>query len=210
MSTITAIRTGKRIEKRVNLFLDGKFAFSLERERAAQEGLKVGLELSSDRLDALMTSLKLSRCLDTAYRYLSYRPRSEAELRERLQRRGFPSEHIEQTFTKLREQGLLDDVGFARFWAENRATFRPRSRGMTRSELRKKGISEDAINQVVSEIDETESAYRAAVTKARRLSRLDYPEFRQRLGDFLRRRGFTYDIIIRTIRRVWQETREQP
>ena len=76
---------------------------------------------------------------------------------------------------------------------------------MTRSELRKKGVTEDAISQAVGEIDEVESAYRAAVIKARRLSRLDYPEFRQRLGEFLRRRGFTYDIINRTVRRVWQE-----
>jgi regulatory protein len=208
MSTITALRAGKRIEKRVNLFLDGKFAFSLEKDKVAQEGLKVGLELSGDRLDALMTSLRLSRCLDAAYRYLGYRPRSEAELRERLQRRGFPAEHIEQTISKLKEQGLLDDLSFARFWAENRATFRPRSRGITRSELRKKGVTEDAISQAVGEIDEVESAYRAAVIKARRFSRLDYPEFRQRLGEFLRRRGFTYDIINQTVRRVWQEKKE--
>jgi regulatory protein len=208
MNTVTALRVGKNTKNRINLFLDGKYAFSLERDKVAQEKLKVGLELSGERLQALMTSLKFSRCLDAAYRYLSYRPRSEAELRERLQRRGFPAEHIEKTLTRLQEQGLLDDLGFARFWAENRATFRPRSRGMTRSELRKKGVAEEVINQAVGEIDEAESAYRAANAKSHRLSRLDYPEFRQRLGEFLRRRGFSYNIISQTIRRVWQETRE--
>jgi regulatory protein len=100
-------------------------------------------------------------------------------------------------------------VSFARFWSENRVTFRPRSRGMTRSELRKKGVAEEVISQTVAEIDEAESAYHAAVIKARRLSRLEYPEFRQRLGEFLRRRGFAYDIINRTVRRVWQEAKEQ-
>jgi regulatory protein len=208
MSTVTALRSGKNSKNRVNLFLDGKFALSLERGKVAQEGLKVGLELSGERLQILMTSLKLSRCLDAAYHYLSYRPRSEAELRERLQRRGFPAEHIEKTLVKLHEQGLIDDLSFAKFWAENRATFRPRSRGMTRSELRRKGVAEEVISQAVSEIDELESAYRAANAKLRLLSRLDYPEFRQRLGEFLRRRGFTYNIISQTVRRVWQETRE--
>lgn len=205
MSTITALRTGKSAKKRVNLFLDGKFAFSLERDKVVQEKLKVGLELSKDRLDVLMTSLKLSRCLDAAYHYLSYRPRSEAELKLRLQRRGFPEAHIETALDRLKDQGLLDDVSFAKFWAENRATFRPSSRGMTRSELRKKGVADEVISQAVSEIDEVESAYHAAITKTRRFSRLDYPEFRQRLGEFLRRRGFSYNIISRTIRRVWQE-----
>lgn len=209
MSTITAIRSGKSAKKRINLFLDGKFAFSMDREKFVQERLKVGLELSQDRLDELRTSLKLNRCLDAAYHYLSYRPRSEAELRRRLQQRGFPEEHIKTTFSKLREQGLLDDVSFAKFWVENRTTFRPRSRGMTRSELRKKGVAEEMINQAVADIDEADSAYRAAISKARRLSRLDYPEFRQRLGDFLRRRGFAYNVISQTVRRVWQESKEQ-
>jgi regulatory protein len=208
MSTITALRLGKSAKKRVNLFLDGKFAFSMDRDKVVQERLKVGLALSQDRLDVLMTSLRLSRCFDAAYHYLSYRPRSEAEMRERLQRRGFPKEHIEMTLGKLKEQGLLNDMSFARFWAENRATFRPRSRGLTRSELRKKGVAEEVISQAVGGIDEAESAYRAAIIKARRLSRLDYPEFRQRLGEFLRRRGFTYNIISQTIRRVWQEKTE--
>ncbi|MDP2919280.1 MAG: regulatory protein RecX, partial [Dehalococcoidia bacterium] len=208
MSTITALRTGKQDKKRVNLFLDGKFAFSLETDKVAREGLRVGLELTGDRLDALLGSLKLSRCLDAAYRYLSYRPRSEAELRERLGRRGFPAEHISAALDKLKEQGLLDDAAFARFWAENRATFRPRSRAITRRELHQKGVPEEVIREAVSEIDEVESAYRAALSKVRRFSQFEYPEFRQRLGEFLRRRGFNYDIINRTIKKVWEERKE--
>jgi regulatory protein len=208
MSTITALNIGKRARKRVNLFLDGKFAFSLEEEEVNKEGLKVGTELSSSRLSELVSSLRFARCLNAAYRYLGYRPRSEAELRERLQRRGFPPEHVDKVIEKLKEQGLLNDESFARFWTEDRATFRPRSRGLTRSELRKKGIAEETITQVVEEIDEAESAYAAAVSKAHRLQTVDYQEFRKRLVDFLRRRGFSYDIISRTVRRVWQEMKE--
>jgi len=209
MSTITALRTGKRAAERVNLFLDGRFAFSLERDEVARERLKVGLELSGQRLQELTDAMKLNRCLNAAYRYLSYRPRSEAELRLRLQRRGFPAEHIEAVMAKLREQGLLNDEEFARFWVENRAAFRPRSRGLTRSELRKKGVSEEAIHQAVSEMDEPEAAYRAALGKTRRLSGLEYPEFRQRLGEFLRRRGFTYETIDRAVKRAWEEREKE-
>lgn len=205
MSTITALRAGKRSNEHVNLFLDGKFAFSMGKDEVTRERLKVGLELSSERLAELANAMKVSRCLNAAYRYLSYRPRSESELRTRLHRRGFPPEHIEEVMGKLKEQGLLDDQEFARFWVENRATFRPRSRGLTRVELRKKGVSEDAIRQAVSEIDEPEAAHRAASSKARRLSALEYPEFRQRLGEFLRRRGFTYETINRAIKRAWEE-----
>jgi regulatory protein len=96
MNTITAIRSSARTRKQVNLYLDGKYAFSLDKSKVANEGLSVGLELSRSRLDELMDSLSYSRCLSAAYRYLSYRPRSESELRDRLQRRGFQLEHIEK------------------------------------------------------------------------------------------------------------------
>ena len=209
MSTITALRTGKRTAERVNLFLDGKFAFSLGKDEIVRERLKVGLELSGERLSELTNAMKVSRCLNAAYRYLSYRPRSESELRTRLQRRGFPPEQVEEVMGKLKEQGLLNDEEFARFWVENRATFRPRSRGLTRSELRKKGVPEEAIRQAVSEMDETEAAHRAALGKTRRLAGLEYPEFRQRLGEFLRRRGFTYETTDRAVKLAWEERKER-
>jgi regulatory protein len=181
----------------------------LGKDDVARERLKVGLELSGERLDELTNALRVNRCLNAAYRYLGYRPRSEAELRERLGRRGFPREYIDAVIDKLREQGLLDDLAFAQFWVENRAAFRPRSRGLTRSELRKKGVAEEAIRQAVGEMDETEAAYRAALGRARRLSRLEYPEFRQRLGEFLRRRGFTYETINRAVKRAWEEREKE-
>ncbi len=210
VGTITALRAGKRKEGQVNLFLDGKFAFSIGDDRVANEGLKVGLEISGNRLQTLLDSLKEARCLDAAYRYLSYRSRSEAELIDRLRRRGFPATHIAAALSKLKEQGLIDDSDFARFWVENRTTFNPRSRSMARNELRRKGVPADAINGAVAEIDEAESAYRAAQRKIRQLSGLDLPEFRRRLGEFLRRRGFNYDTISRTVQRVWLELKENP
>jgi regulatory protein len=190
------------------MFLDGKFVFALETEAVVKEGLKVGQELSTDRIDSLLASLHISRCLDAAYRYLGYRPRSEVEIRERLNRRGFPAEHIDTVITKLKEKGLLDDADFARFWKENRESFKPLSRRATSRELKQKGVSEEIISEVVSEIDEGESAYRAAISRVSRLSKLDYEQFRRKLGEYLRYRGFGYSVINQTIKRVWQEIKE--
>jgi len=209
MSTITALRAAKRTTERVNLFLDGRFTFSLEKDDVVRQKLEVGLELSQEKLAELTDAMQMGRCLDAAYRLLGYRPRSESEVRTRLQRRGFPPEHIAAAIGKLKERGLLDDREFARFWVENRAAFRPRSRGLTRSELLKKGVAEDAIRDVVSDMDETDAANRAAAIKARRLSGLEYREFRQRLGDFLRRRGFTYETIDRAVKHAWEERKKE-
>jgi len=205
MKKVTALRTGRRQGKRVNVFLDGKFAFSLEAEVAVKQGLQVGQELSEGDIEALTKADLRHRCLNAALLYLSYRPRSEAELRQRLHRRGFDGDNVEAALTKLREQGLVDDLAFAQFWKDNREAFRPRSRWLTKLELRQKGVADNIIDQVVANVDEEDSAYRAAVSRARSLPRSDYQNFRRRLGQYLKRRGFSYQVITQTVERVWQE-----
>ena len=204
MKKVTAIRSGKR-GKRVNIFLDEKFAFSLEAEVALKEGLKAEKALSEDEIEALKKADLFQRCLNAAFHFLSYRPRSEAELRQRLQRRGFDGDNVAAVLAKLKAQNLVDDLAFAEFWKDNRESFRPRSQWLTRLELRQKGVAGDIINQVATQVDDEASAYRAALLKARRLSTDDYDDFRRRLGQYLKRRGFGYGLIKTTVERVWQE-----
>ena len=204
MSKITAIRAGRRRGKRANVFLDGGFTFSLEDEVAIREGLQVGQELSANQIEALARSDCFHRCLNTAANYLGYRPRSEFELRERLQRRGFDGDSVDAVLAKLKEQGVVDDMAFAQFWRDNRQSFSPRSQWLTKLELRRKGVAADIIDQVVDAVDD-ESAYRAALSKARSLSPSDYQSFRRRLGEYLKRRGFGYGVINHTVERIWQE-----
>jgi regulatory protein len=207
MKKVTAIRTGRR-GKRLQVFLDSRFAFSLEAEVAAREGLKVEQELSEGDIKTLTKADLFQRCLNAALNYLSYRPRSEAELRQRLGRRGFDGDNVEAALARLKEQGLVNDLAFAQFWKDNRQSFRPRSQWLTRLELRQKGVAEDIIDQVVAQVDDEDSAYRAALGKARRLPTADYKSFRRRLGEYLKRRGFGYGVITRTVERVWQEVGE--
>ena len=72
-------------------------------------------------------------------------------------------------------------------------------------ELRRKGLAIDVIEPVINEINESDSAYRAALGKARRLPLTDRQVFRRRLVDYLGRRGFNYDIIKETVERIWKE-----
>jgi regulatory protein len=206
MKKVTAIRAGRR-GKRVNVFLDSKFAFSLEAEVALKENLRVGQELSEDEVEALTGADRFQRCLNAAFHYLSYRPRSEAELRERLKRRGFEGGNVEAVLARLREQGLVDDLAFAQFWKDNRESFRPRSRWLTTRELRQKGVAANIIDQVVADVNDEDSAYRAAQSRAHRLPESDYQGFRHRLGEYLKRRGFGYRVITHTVERLWQEER---
>ena len=208
MKQVTALRSGRGRRKRVSVYLDSKFAFSLEAEVVLAERLKVGQELTSEQIRALAKADSFQRCLNAAMHYLSYRPRSEFELRERLGRRNFDGDSVEEVLAQLKERGLVDDMEFAQFWQDNRQAFSPRSSSLTRLELRRKGVAEEIIGQVVSTVSDAESAYRAALSKARRMPVSDYQSFRRRLGEYLRRRGFSYGVINNTVEQLWREMRE--
>lgn len=206
MGKVTAIRTAQGREKQVRVSLDGRFAFSLESGAAA---LSIGQELSDAQVEELVRSDRFQWCHKAAEKLLSYRPRSEAELKGRLLRRGFDKSSIERVLGLLKQQGLVDDAAFAVFWSSNRQSFSPRSQWLTGLELRRKGVSEDIIGRIAGAVDDGDSAYRAAADKLRSLADADYTSFRRRLGDYLKRRGFSYGVVNRTVRRVWQEQREQ-
>lgn len=190
---------------RVNLFLDGRFAFSISGDLVSSEGLKCDKVLTDDEIASLSSSDQYHRCLEAALNFLSYRPRSVSELRIKLQKRGFAKETQEKVMESLAAKKILDDVEFARFWTDNRESFSPRSKRLTRIELQKKGVPKEAIEQAVGAIDETDSAYRAAASRVRSLHWSDRDQFRRRLGGYLQRRGFAYSVVETTLEKMWKE-----
>jgi regulatory protein len=207
---ITAIKAGKNPKvQRSNVFLDGKFAFSLDNEVIVKESLKVGRELSLQEVNALTGADLFQRCLNAAFHFLSFRPRSESEIRERLERQGYEAETIDKVVSQLKRLSLVDDTAFATFWKENRNSFRPRSQRMVKLELRRKGLETEVIDEAIEGIDDKENAYRAALVKARTLPAVDFQVFQRRLGGYLQRRGFNYAVINVTVKQIWQEKTQE-
>lgn len=151
------------------------------------------------------------RGLDAAVRFLGQRPRSEREIRRRLAREDLPPEAEDEVVERLRTWGLVDDQAFAAYWVEQRTTFRPRGARLLKAELRQKGVSGEVADEAAAALAETadEDAYRSAQKKARLLAGYDEQVFRQRLGQFLQRRGFGWDVITPTVERLWVEQQEQ-
>jgi regulatory protein len=204
VGTITALRLNSR-KKQVNVFIDGLFSFTIADELAVANHLAVGRELSADQIEELTDSNLFHNCMNAAVQFLSYRPRSESEVRQRLRQRGFDRETIEGVILKLKERRLLDDAAFAEFWVSNRLSFSPRSARLINLELRRKGVAAQTVSAIVQNLDDEHSAYDAGLKKAHRLSRLGYDDFRRRLYDYLRRCGFNYDTCKLTTERLWQE-----
>ena len=204
MAKITAIEPQKRDPNRVNIHLDGSYAFGLTRITAAW--LKVGQELSDNKIASLQAEDDRERAYQQAMLFLSYRARSESEIRQNLSKHEIPPEVIEQTLERLRENQLADDKQFARAWVDNRNTFRPRSRRALQMELRQKGLSDEAAQSALEGLDEEALAYEAGLKKARRLQSEEWSEFRKKLSEHLARRGFPYSVIASVVSRIWKET----
>jgi regulatory protein len=207
MARITALDQQKRDPNRVNVHLDGEYAFSLARIVAAW--LQVGQDLSADKVAALQAEDAKERAYQQALLFLSYRARSTAEIRQNLRKHEIPPEVIEQTVERLKAERLADDDQFAKAWVENRSTFRPRSRRALAVELRQKGIPDEAVQSALSDVNEETLAYDAASKRARRLESLEWNDFRTKLSEFLARRGFSYSVVGPVVSRIWNEIHEQ-
>jgi regulatory protein len=203
MKKITAIEAQKRTPNRVNVHLDGEFAFGLARIVAAW--LRVGQELSDEKIEQLQAEDARERAFQQAMLFLSYRARSESEIRQNLRKHEIPELVIEQTLERLRQDGLANDDQFARAWVENRTAFRPRSRRLLAMELRQKGLNDEAVSSAVANVDDEALAYEAARKKVARYEHLEWNEFRKKLSDFLARRGFSYSVVAPVVKRIWNE-----
>ena len=203
MKKITALVVQKRNPNRVNIHLDGEYAFGLARIVAAW--LRVGAELDEEKIKRLQADDAHERAVQQALLFLSYRTRSESEIRQNLRKHEIPDDVIEQTLERLRQDGLANDGQFARAWVENRSAFRPRSRRMMAMELRQKGLDDEAVSSAIEGVNDEALAYEAAQKRASRFKGAEWNKFRKKLSEFLARRGFSYSVIAPVITRIWNE-----
>lgn len=207
MKKITALVVQKRNPNRVNIHLDGEYAFGVARIVAAW--LRVGAELDEKKIEQLQAEDAKERALQQALLFLSYRARSESEIRQNLIKYEIPESVIDLTLEKLRQDGLANDNEFAQTWVENRSTFRPRSRRMLAMELRQKGLDEESMQSALQNVDDEPLVYEAGKKRANRFKDLEWNEFRKKLSEFLARRGFPYAVIAPVVSRIWNEMHDQ-
>jgi len=208
---VTALRPSKRDPDRIAVDLDGSFAFALPATLVADERIDVGDTLDGDRVNSLLAADQASRATEAALVFLSYRPRSEKEVRDRLRRGGFEQDAIEHAIARLHEWRYLDDADFARRWVENRTAHRPRGRRLLQQELRHKGIDVEIAREAIDDADLDETGAAEALAR-RRLPAYagDEPAaIRRRLGAYLARRGYGYDVIRVALDRALGEAEDE-
>ena len=205
---ITALQPQATNPDRISVFIDDHFLLGVNTLLVLKMALRVGQEISAEQIEQLREEETLQQAVDRAYNYLSFRPRSREEVRRYLKRKETPPALIDSVIERLERLDLVNDQQFASFWIETRENFSPRGSHALKNELRMKGVDRDVVDELVSDEQDEERAMLAGRKKAMSLVRLpamDFATFRSRLGSFLQRRGFGYEIATRTVKVLWEE-----
>lgn len=194
MPTITRIQQQKDAN-RANIYLDGKFAFGITLEVLLKYHLDLNKEISEETIVVLKSEDAEEKIYARAVTFSMLRPRSEKEIRDWFKRKKVPEEVVEVVFNRLKNLNLVDDVNFAKWWIEQRQTFRPKSKRFIQFELRKKGINNEIITELLAEWgseNEESIALSVATKRMKRLTHLPVDEQRKKLTQFLAGRGFSW------------------
>ncbi len=201
MPIVTAVKPQKN-QKRVNIYLDGKFGFGVDLDNFVKLNLKAGQELTEKEVEEIIKQAEFQKSLDKVLRFATTRPRSEKEIKDYFKRKDFNELIHQSLLERLKHFHLIDDKKFARWWVEQRQTFSPRAKRIMNYELRMKGVKKEIIEEVLgkTEVDEEKIARELLEKKAYKWKGLKSRFARQKMSEFLARKGFSWEIIEKVVR----------
>jgi regulatory protein len=147
-----------------------------------------------------MPDMDMQGAMVFAFKLLGLRSHSREELERKLLKKGYAKEITEQALEKLTAQGLLDDRMFAEAFIRSRAKRKPAGKLKIRGELRKKGVADTVIGELLQEFNTGELCMLAAEKKIRSLHGLSETDRKNKLERFLHNRGFEWQDIQPVIR----------
>lgn len=192
MSEITKIEIQKNNKDRVNIFLDGQYAFPLSVETTMKYGLKKGMEIDEKRKTDLIHESDSRVALDKCVHYLNQSLKTKQQIIDYVKKHGFDDSIGEYVIEKLTEYGYIDDHTYAQKYI---ATYLG-SVGKKKIEydLVRKGVPKDIIESVLQEAETPTDKVVHLVRKKLGKETLDQKQ-KERIMRYLLGKGFSYDEV---------------
>ncbi len=190
---ISAIKQQVKRAGRYSIYIDGKYSFSLGENEFLKLGLHSGQEITDETLAEYVDESAYGKWFDKTLNLLSFRLRSEWELRDYLRRKDCPPEIVEKILNKLSINGYVSDEQFAKRWVENRRLLKATSRRKLMMELKQKRIPGEIIDKVLAE-DREDTDEREVLKALVEKKQARYPD-KQKFMMYLARQGYSYDDI---------------
>lgn len=211
MAIISAIEPQKSTQlkknKRFNVFVDQKYAFSVSEENLLKYKLKSGLGLDEKEIKIITNDEFYKKILDYCINFLSFRPRTEKEVTDYIVKKistkqeipfqqAKDSKIIPEIIKKLKKYKYINDKDFITWWIKSRNDSKQKGMRLIKLELRQKGIAKELLDQIVTtDGDQMELAIKALTKKKAKWQRTDPKQLKGKVLYYLASRGFDMDTI---------------
>ena len=204
--TITKIEIQKKNKNRASVYIDEEFAFGVHVNVIYDLGLKSGMEIDEEMRRRIISEEERKNARNYALKLIGYRSRCEAEVKRKMNEKGYSGEMIDDTVTYLMDNGFLNDEDFVRLYIESKLDINKYGLNRIEYNLRGMGISKDVIRKCMAEFSEDVDEYALALPLAKKklasLKKDDKEAKYRKLSGFLGRKGYSYDVISRIMREL--------
>lgn len=200
---ITKIEAQKRKE-RVNIYLDGDFSFGLDNQLKIKYNLHQGMKVDKSFIEQVLKDEELNKVIHSALNFLSYRQRSEKEIYDKLKQKGFNESDIETAIEYCKSKNYINDREFAISFINDKVNLNKFGSQRIKFELIRKGISQNIIDEVLDLQweDEYDTALDLGRNKMYSYRDDDKLARYRKLGGFLQRKGYSYDIVNKVLKEL--------
>lgn len=205
---ISKITRQKRNQERYNIFLDEKYAFSVDEGILIQYGLTKGKTLEEMDIGEIGFDDEISRAYNRALSFLSYQMRSEHEVHQKLLKEEFGEAVIIETIQKLTRLGFLNDASYTEALTSTKKRTSKKGPKAIIQDLKQKGINPQLQQQMLDSFPEAEQlsmALELAEKKIRQERGKTPVQVKQKIQEFLMRKGYDFSIVKQVIAKVEEE-----
>lgn len=199
--------TPQKQNERENIFIDDKFAFGVSSELRYKYDLHIGKEITDDFINDVLKAEEQNKVLNHAFNILSYSQNSKKGLYTKLMRKGYEEEFVLKAIEYCEERNYINDKLYAENFIKDKTNINKYGPNKVRYDLISKGVSKDIIDEVlvIDSDDEYERAIELANKRIKSYKNDDKAAIYRKLGGFLQRRGYTYDVVSKVLREVLKE-----
>lgn len=196
--------TSQKNNNRVNVHIDGKFAFGLMKEIQLRHNLAEDMKISQDFINKILLEEERAKAKEVSLKFLSYRQRSEKEIVNKLVKEGFKEDIVENTLNYLKKYNLINDLEFAKSFVRDKINLNKYGPQRIKYDLYKKGIAQDIIDQVL--VEDRDQEYERALELGKKRIKSYKNDSRQaqyrKLAGYLQRRGFSYEVVSKVLKEL--------
>ncbi|MBO1266233.1 recombination regulator RecX [Proteiniclasticum sp. SCR006] len=210
MKTITMISENKKNKDRVSIFADDEFLISCHKELIYKKSLRKGDKVDPDLLLELAREDEYMKAKDVALRSIERSLKTVHEIEKKLRDKEYTEDTIQRVIQFMEEYRLIDDYKYAETFFKEKL----RTRGVkkARFELSNKGIPKDIMEKALDALStssvEEDSCLNLAEKKYAQLVKreTDPYKLKNKLYTFLMGKGYDYELISSTLRKVMESS----